>query len=250
MNRIQFPDLRFAPRVDRSLIMRKVLGGSPLTLPLLRVWSSYRSGELVDSTTDVCVEGFAFSANTFAYVSVLDSNPHLNVAHHTHALGQVIAAARRSIPTALLVREPLATLESLIVFDGNISRIGSTCSRWIDFHERLMPAIVEGKVVVCPFHRVTTNPAYTVLALNSSFGTNLAPPTTSVDQLSIRAQEMRNERGMPSRSSYEGDLEVSLDQVRAAIRDEPRASEAIELYQRVSSHAPAFDSTSPVQSAR
>jgi hypothetical protein len=241
MTPAQLPDFSLAPRVDRSRLLRGAISRRLLTLPLLRLWPSYRGGEVVGRDTDYCVDGYPFSANTFAYVSVLDSNRDLHGAHHTHASAQLLVAAKRGVPTALVVREPLEVTESIVVFDGGVAAVRHFLSEWVDFHTRLMAVIEHGQVVVCPFDRVIADPSYVVRALNYRFGTSLLLPSSPAEELKARAQTMRDARGMPARSTYEDTLDENLDQLRKAIRQDSLAPRATALYERLLAYAPAAD---------
>lgn len=234
---MQLPDPQFAPRIDRSRSLRRAVGRRPLTLPLLRLWPAFRSGEVISRSTDYCVEGFPFSANTYAYATVLDSNPRLRGAHHTHMEGQILLAARRGIPTALVVRHPLQACESLAVFHGHTPAARYFLARWISFHQRLLEVIEQGLVVVCPFEQITVDPAYVVEALNDRFDAGLAPPGSSADDLLAKSHQIRGARGMPPRSAYEEELSGSLDELRDSLRTDPRAAEALALYERICAYA-------------
>ena len=227
--------------MDPTRAIRRPLGRRAATVPLLRLWPAFRSGEVVARDTDFCVEGYPFSANSFAYATVIESNPGLRGAHHTHVEGQVLLAARRGIPTALVVRDPLQTSESLAVFDGGIPASSYFLAGWIGFHERLLQVIEQGRVAVCPFEQVTADPTYTVKALNARFGAGLMPPTSSADDLYEQAQAIRDARGMPHRSTYEEERALRVDDLREALRTDPRAPEALALYRRICSYAPVGD---------
>lgn len=231
-------DSQIAPKVDRTRELRRLIGRSRATLPLLKVWPAFRSGEVVSASTDFCVEGFPFSANTFAYCSVLDSNPHLRGAHHTHQTGQVLAAVSRGIPTALVIRNPLDAVESIAVFDGGVAAAHHFLGVYDGFYRRLSRVIERGGVVVCPFDRVVADPAFVVRALNLRFGAGMLAPISEVEVISARAKELRDSRGMPARDSYEGLGSNSLDEVRKAIRSDPRLPDVSNTYDWVLGFAP------------
>ncbi len=222
-------DLQIAPRVDRTRLLRRYLGRRPQALPILKLWKSFRSDEIVSRSSDFCVEGFPFSANTFAYCAVLDANPGLVGGHHTHMEGQVLRAAQLGIPTALVIRDPRDAVESLAVFDGGQAAARHFVPLWADYHRRLSTLIEEGGVVVCPFDRVVADPSFTVRAINAGFGTDLAIPVSSSEEIS---------RGMASRATYEDSSSESLDDLRRAISSHPDTPRAIETYEWALGFAP------------
>ena len=230
--------LQFAPRVDRTRVLRRYLGRSPKTLPVLKAWKSFRTDEIVSPSSDFCVEGFPFSANTFAYYSVLDANPRLSGGHHTHLEGQVKRAVRLGIPTALVIRDPRDAVESLAVFDGGQAAARHFVTVWADYHERLSKVIEDGAVVVCPFDRVVGDEAFTVRAINARFRAGFALPTSSSEEISRQAREMRISRGMASRDTYADSFPESLDELRAAIGNHPDTPRALEIYEWACDFAP------------
>jgi hypothetical protein len=60
----------------------------------------------VRRSTDLVVEGFFRSANTYTARALKYLNPGLDVAYHSHAPASIMVAARRQLPTVILIREP------------------------------------------------------------------------------------------------------------------------------------------------
>src|SRR2546427_7470725 len=62
-------------------------------------------GVLAGPGTDILIEGFPRSANSFSVAAFrLAQGPPVEVAHHTHAPANAIAAFRRHIPALILIR--------------------------------------------------------------------------------------------------------------------------------------------------
>jgi len=61
----------------------------------------------VDDTTDICIEGYPRSANSFAVGAFehAQSAP-VQVAHHTHVPANPMRACERGVPTLVLIRDP------------------------------------------------------------------------------------------------------------------------------------------------
>ena len=79
--------------------------------------------EVIGPQTELVIDGYTRSASTFAvYAFQLCQDEPVRLAHHRHAPAQLIAAARRSIPALLLIREPQgAILSQLIQEPGGAS---------------------------------------------------------------------------------------------------------------------------------
>src|SRR5207247_8264431 len=64
--------------------------------PFLCRWLLHRSGEVATAETEICIEGFPRSGNTFAVIAFQQAQTRtVSIAHHVHAPGSVIGAARR-----------------------------------------------------------------------------------------------------------------------------------------------------------
>src|SRR5664279_3016777 len=62
---------------------------------------------VVSQSTDLVVEAFPRSGNTFTVTALQSSQPQrLNIAHHCHAPAQLIRAVQMGKPALLIVRQP------------------------------------------------------------------------------------------------------------------------------------------------
>lgn len=91
---------------------RNVISSYPfLYLPLV---SMTKSEGIIRRDTEIVIEGFPRSANSFAEAAfrLAQSRP-VKIAHHCHAAAQVIAASRWGIPALVLFRAPDDAIVSL-----------------------------------------------------------------------------------------------------------------------------------------
>ena len=75
-----------------------MLGRSGRLFPLLTKGPRTRPDLMVRRGTEICIEGFPRSGNTFAVYAFELWNPGSQVAHHLHAPGQFVRALRLSVP--------------------------------------------------------------------------------------------------------------------------------------------------------
>ena len=139
--------------------------------PLIRLRRPDGAGVL-GSDTELVVEGFPRSGNTFAVAAMRVSQPRaVRLAHHTHAPAQVLTATRRKIPTLVLIRRPADAVVSLLV-----RRPALTASQafraYLDFYRRIRP--VAGDYVTAGFEEVTTDFGAVIERLNARFGTSFS----------------------------------------------------------------------------
>lgn len=139
-------------------------------LPFAR--RKYGSEGVVDSQTEVVIEGFQRSGNTFAVIGFqLAQGRPTRVAHHLHAAAQVVAAARMGIPTLVLIRDPAESATSHMLREPCITG-RQALSNWIRFYERVLP--YRDRFVVAEFGAVTTDLGAVIRRLNERFRTVFA----------------------------------------------------------------------------
>jgi hypothetical protein len=138
-------------------------------VPLARLRHGTRQDRLVRRDTELVIEGFGRSGNTFAVVAFqLAQDRPTRVVHHTHAAAQVIRAAHLGIPAILLVRDPVNTAVSHMMYRGVSAR--QALSAWIRFHARLVPH--RRAFVVAPFEISTSDFGSVIREVNTRFGTS------------------------------------------------------------------------------
>ncbi|MGI8804978.1 MAG: hypothetical protein ACR2IN_04710 [Thermoleophilaceae bacterium] len=154
---------------------------------------------LVTRRTDVCIEGFPRSANTYTVLAFRQWNPGLRVAHHMHAVFQVRRAVKLGVPCCVLVREPLDAVASTVLMDRERVSDDACFESYVRFHRGLEP--LRNGVVVCDFEELVADPSVAVERLNERFGTAFASvPMTRADEASTLAEVRRRRRpaaGLP-----------------------------------------------------
>lgn len=102
----------------RYLLIR-ICGNSFLLYTLLRQLEAFEE-LLVEKDTQICIEGFPRSANSFMTLFFSHWNPDVKTAHHAHLPVQIRIAARRKIPAIVVIRPPLDAIVSLLVREKNL----------------------------------------------------------------------------------------------------------------------------------
>jgi hypothetical protein len=139
-------------------------------LPLVRYRHGRGDTRVVGPDTELVIDGFQRSANTFAVVAFeLAQRRRVVVAHHVHAPAQIHEAVRLQVPTIVLIRTPEAcTLSNLIRKQHLTPKLILTS--WIRFYESLLP--VRGRVVTARFGAVTADYGSVIGRVNRTFGTD------------------------------------------------------------------------------
>jgi hypothetical protein len=169
----------------------EALGDQPLFLPLqLRLTPESAQDRAITADTELVIEGFPRSGNTFAAIAFAQSQPRpTRAVSHVHIPAQVKLAVRRGVPTLLLVREPEDAVVSMTIADPH-HRVERLLRYWIHYHEELLPC--RDQVLVASFEEVTTDFGAVVSRLNDRFGTSFTPfvhDQTHVDEVFAAVDE-------------------------------------------------------------
>jgi hypothetical protein len=127
----------------------------------------------VSRETQLVIEGFPRSGNTFAVVAFRKAQRReVNVAHHLHVPAQVIRAARWGIPCLVLVREPREAVTSLVLRHPEISP-----RRALIYYASFYKALLgyRDAFVVGTFEEVTADYGAVIKKVNRKFGTDFVP---------------------------------------------------------------------------
>lgn len=123
----------------------------------------------VRRTTDIVIEGYPRSANTFAVVAFrLAQDREIEIAHHLHAAAQIKRAARLGVPAIVLIREPSEAILSVLVRDPYVS-VRLALRGYVRFYSSVLPYLE--KTVVAPFTTVTSDLASIIRMVNARYGT-------------------------------------------------------------------------------
>lgn len=88
---------------------------------------------LVSSKTDIVIEGFPRSANTFSVLAFHYCNDKVKIAHHLHNIAQLKGALKLKIPIIVVIREPEAAIKSYLVREPDVS-ISSAIKKYEKFY--------------------------------------------------------------------------------------------------------------------
>lgn len=130
---------------------------------------------VVGGSTDLVIEGYPRSGNSFLLSWIDTANPQITIASHIHSIAHVHAALRREIPVVVVIRPPEAAIASHAVFSPDLP-LEHMIDRYRRFH--LGIARVVDRVIISPFPVTTGAPERVVEALRPVMSVPLAdaPP--------------------------------------------------------------------------
>ena len=190
-----------------------------VALPVAR-WRGH--GVVLGPGTDVLIEGYPRSANSFAVAAFGLAQPGpVRIAHHTHAPGHVLAAARTGVPAMVLIREPEEAVLEFVLVKPNLS-IGQALRGYLRFYGPLLEH--RDSFVVGSFPEVTTDFGKVIARLNERFGTDFLPFEHTEENVRACFEAMdgywrgRTGRGLPMVGRTEPSPSESDDEVRDGLR--------------------------------
>jgi hypothetical protein len=136
---------------------------------------------LVDRRTQIVIEGFPRSGNTFAVVAFEQAQQEsVRIAHHLHMPAQVVLAAQWSIPTLLLVRKPTEAALSWVVREPQVP-IRQALKHYISYYEKASK--YRDALVVGFFEEVIRDYGAVLERVNAKFGTGFTTFVHSEDNV-------------------------------------------------------------------
>lgn len=154
-----------------------------------------RGRRMVQPTTQLVIEGFPRSANTFAVWAFRQAQPEdVQVAHHFHYPAQVVRAAQWQIPTLVLIREPKEAVISLVMRDPQAS-LEQALRHYVSFYQTV--AQYRDACVLGAFEEVIQDYGAVIERVNSRFGTHFAMfdhTEENVRQVFFRIEERHRSR--------------------------------------------------------
>jgi len=158
---------------------------------------------VVRGGTELVIEGFPRSGNTYASIAFDVANPGaVHRATHLHSPVNLETAVRRGIPAVVLLREPLDAVTSFVQRSPALSA-RALLQDYSRFYTRTAPLL--DNVVVAPFEAVTNDFGSILVAVNRRFGTNFTRyEITAENELRVRnGIEWSNSSGKRRRGSHE-----------------------------------------------
>jgi hypothetical protein len=157
-----------------------------LAVPTSRI---RRPNQALSHDTDVVIEGFPKSANSFVtHAFRMPQDRELMIAHHNHSSGVVVAACRRRVPVLVLIRQPVEAVSRIALVRPRIS-LRFLLRGWISFYRHLLPW--RGRFAVGRFEDVTTDLGAVMAEMNEQLGTRFVPfhHTPENERAAFRALE-------------------------------------------------------------
>lgn len=131
------------------------------------------AGQLVTRKTDLVIEGFPRSGNTFSEMAtqLAQGDNMLSIASHLHMPAHVARAVRLKKPCLVVIHRPLQAIASMLVYyNGNYS-IRQAIREYIEFYEQTIP--FRSKVMFATFKEIREDFGRIMELFNTFFDSHL-----------------------------------------------------------------------------
>jgi len=167
-------------------------------MPFARWKYRGHSPEVLSSETELVIDGYFRSANTFSvHAFQLSQEKPVRLAHHLHAPAQLKVAARRGVPVLLLLRKPEGAILSELLYD-NVA-LPDALDAYTRFYTSLLPYL--DSFVIGEFEQVTNDFGSVIRQLNARFGTSFTE-FKHTDETARECFDLMNYRGTLSEIVY------------------------------------------------
>jgi len=162
-----------------------------LFYPLARRRREKTSGIFTGPDCHIVLEGYPRVGSTYAVEAFqyAQSAP-VRIASHVHVPAQVMRGVKLGLPSLVLIREPEATIRSLIVKHPFL-RVRDALKGYALFYRWLQPYVRRRDVVVTEFSEVTRNFGAVIARVNTRFDTAFAPFDHSAAAEATVAERLR-----------------------------------------------------------
>lgn len=129
---------------------------------------------IVGSRTELVIEGYPRSGNTFAaHAFRLAQGRDVSVATRCHAAAQVLEGIRRNLPCLVLIREPRdAAISAYVLSRGHLTP-GFLLRHYVRYYQTLEPHL--HRIVVASFSQVSSDFGTVIERLNHKYQTEFRP---------------------------------------------------------------------------
>ena len=160
-----------------------------LFIPFYQLLAPARNRSLLISKgTELVIEGYPRSGNTFAVVAFLQAQPNrVKIAHHLHAEAQVLEGVRQKLPVLVLIREPTAAIRSLMIRHSDV-KASFAMKHYIRFYTTISK--FHKQIVIADFNEITTDFGKVVKRMNRKFGVSFIPFNHTAENVERVFQEI------------------------------------------------------------
>lgn len=200
----------------------------------------FRSSTTVKKNSDIVIEGFVRSSNTYFETNFRLSNPSLKIAHHNHQISQLYFANKFNKTIVFLIREPIDSIISAYIYWAKSTHPNKILNEWIKYHRNVINLNLN--INVYSFLQVTTDYNSVITDLNKKTNSNFLLADDDILQKKTFNKIKENlkdiERGMTHIASIpSNDRNIEKQKIKNQILKDSKSlallKEANEIYDKL-----------------
>lgn len=197
--------------------------------PAKRLTGRGAADHLCSRDSQLCIEGYPSSGNSFSFAVLRLANPQVRIAHHCHSAANLRIALDYGVPAICLVRDPTDAIASRLArFSGSVRE---AVAEYVDFHD--VAFACRDRLTVVTFDEVTRDTGRFLGRVTQASGVSFE--VSDVDALSRAARDYMKQwtdrNDDPGRISLPNDArEYAKQRLRASVRSSARFAEAEALW--------------------
>lgn len=110
-------------------VVRRLIERSPMAYCLVAAAKPGRNRNVVSRSSDIVIEGYPRSGNTFLVALMAMCYPEVEVASHLHHEAHLARSLRLGIPAMVVVRDPVDAVASQLVYSQSM-KVDAELARW------------------------------------------------------------------------------------------------------------------------
>lgn len=204
--------------------------GNSTTFFFVNKYRNFGDGNIISPTTELCVEGFQRSGNSYFINFFKMVNVNVEVAHHYHSAAQAVKAIHQKIPTVILIREPKDAIASLITWDDRLN-IRIAIASYIQFYKKVLP--YKRNFLIIQFNELIKGIDPIIHKINQHFNSNFLTTNFTKQhhsELIKKGELLHNDL---QTSPYPNQLKAKQNSAnRTKVTEHPSYQKAFELYNK------------------
>ena len=199
-----------------------LLGHDPLFLPILLRLTPLGISRQITPSTELVVEGFPRSGNTFTVFALQDAAANqIRLSSHVHHPSQVKHAVVKGVPVVLVVREPIAVLSSYLTY-GPHGRAPDVLKEYYSYHQELVPYV--DRILVLDFDEIVSDMPAVITRINRRFSLKIPPFDQSPENVELVFAEIARQHHLVHPRLESDHVAPRPTEARRKIADQYRAA--------------------------
>ena len=152
----------------------------------------------VSRESNICIEGYPRSSNSYAVVAFHLANENVRIAHHHHVLAQIYKSMDYHIPIITVIRKPEDAITSFLIFQRSFN-VDLYIKTYTQYYKRIIS--LHDQMIIADFDTVVNNFNKVINAVNVKYNSNYR----IINNLEYRQNEIFGKLSEVNKIYFRGD---------------------------------------------